>query len=268
MSISGISSNNSMMYLNINQTRQNQFQQTEQSEVDFAAKPPPPPSSQTSDENQLLAQELGVKMAMQQQDNGFNASQLAEMAEEGSPMSELFSALSENFEQADTDGDGVIKREEAMAFAEENGIDVPPPPGGNQSQKVDAGFNQEQLLEMAEDDSELSALFSALAESFDEADTDGDGVIKREEAMAFAEANGIDVPAPPSSTDAGFDLEQLSEMAATDSELSALFSALADNFEEADSDGDGLINREEAMIYAKNNEISFSSPGDTLSVKA
>jgi Ca2+-binding EF-hand superfamily protein len=151
-----------------------------------------------------------------------------------------------------------------MAFAEENGIDVPPPPRGDHSQKVDAGFSQEQLLEMAEDDSELSAL----AESFDEADTDGDGVIKREEAMAFAEANGIDVPEPPSSTDAGFNLEQLSEMAATDSELASLFSALADNFDEADSNGDGLVNREEAMIYAKNNDISFSSPGDTLSVKA
>jgi Ca2+-binding EF-hand superfamily protein len=267
MSISGIGSNNSMMYVNINQTRQNQFQQTEQSEVEFASKPPPPPPSQTSDENQLMAQELGVKMAIQQ-DNGFNASQLAEMAEEGSAMSELFSALSENFEQADTDGDGVIKREEAMAFAEENGIDVPPPPRGDHSQKVDAGFSQEQLLEMAEDDSELSALFSALAESFDEADTDGDGVIKREEAMAFAEANGIDVPTPSSSVDAGFNLDQLSEMAETDSELAALFSALADNFDEADSDGDGLVNREEAMIYAKNNDISFSSPGDTLSVKA
>ncbi len=275
MSISSIGSSSSMMYVNFNQSRQNQFQGTEQSGISTsqsAPMPPPPPQGQSSNANQLMAQELGVKMGMQQQDNGFSAEQLAEMAEDDSPMNELFSALSENFDEADTDGDGVIKREEAMAFAEANDIDVPAPPGMGQAQSADSGFTQEQLLEMAEDDSELSVLFNALTESFEDADTDGDGVIKREEAMAFAEANDIDVPAPPSSGSApvgnGFTASQLAEMADESSEFTELFSALADNFDEADTDGDGIVTREEAMIYAKNNDISFPEPGETISVTA
>ncbi len=277
MSINSIGSSSAMMYVNVNQSRQNQFQDSELSGTSgtqsSSMPPPPPPPSQSSNGNQLMAQELGVKMSMQQEDSGFSAEQLAEMAEDGSPMSELFSALSENFDEADTDGDGVIKREEAMAFAEANDIDVPPPPGMNQAQATDNGFSQEELLKMAEEDSDLSVLFSALAENFDEADTDSDGVIKREEAMAFAEANDIEVPAPPSSSgiasaDVGFTAEQLSEMAEEESGLSELFAALADNFDQADTDGDGVVSREEAMIYAKNNDISFPEPGDTISVTA
>ena len=275
MSINSIGSSSAMMYVNFNQSRQNQFQDSELSGTSGtqSSSMPPPPPSQSSNGNQLMAQELGVKMGMQQEDSGFSAEQLAEMAEDGSPMSELFSALSENFDEADTDGDGVIKREEAMAFAEANDIDVPPPPGMNQAQATDNGFSQEELLKMAEEDSDLSVLFSALAENFDEADTDSDGVIKREEAMAFAEANDIGVPAPPSSSgiasaDAGFTAEQLSEKAEEESGLSELFAALADNFDQADTDGDGVVSREEAMIYAKNNDISFPEPGDTISVKA
>jgi len=50
--------------------------------------------------------------------------------------------------------------------------------------------------------------------------------------------------------------------------MSELFSALADNFDEADSDGDGVVTSNEAMLYAKNNAMSFPEPGETISVTA
>jgi len=155
MSISSIGTSSATVYASFNQTRQNQFQTAEQSASSgskTASMPPPPPPSQSSNDKQLMAQELGIKIGLQQQDYGFNAAQLAEMAEDDSPMSKLFSALADNFDEADIDDDGVIKREEAMAFAEANGIEMPPPPGMAPAQTTDVGFSEDQLLALEKKD--------------------------------------------------------------------------------------------------------------------
>lgn len=72
-------------------------------------------------------------------------------------------------------------------------------------------------------------------------------------------------PGPPpqasgtDDTDEGFTQDQLTSMAssATDSnsQRNTLFSALASNFSSADTDGNGKVSRNEAMSYAKENNL-------------
>lgn len=133
----------------------------------------------------------------------------------------------------------------------------PPPPPSN-----DEGFTQDELSEIAAttSDSNLASLMSALADNFDAADTNGDGKITHDEAMSYAGGaeeeggqmqamNGM--PPPPQGADEGFSQDELSEIAATtsDSKLASLMSTLEENFDAADTNGDGKITRDEAMSY-------------------
>jgi Ca2+-binding EF-hand superfamily protein len=107
------------------------------------------------------------------------------------------------FSQLDGDGDGKVTESELTSSLQSlvdtlqtqlkqssmQGMDgmPPPPPPGNGSDS--AGFTQDQLTQMASDtastDSKMSSLFSKLADNFDAADTDGDGKVSHDEAMAF-----------------------------------------------------------------------------------
>jgi len=183
----------------------------------------------------------------------------------------------EMFQVMDSDGDGKITQAE-MATSFENmaaemsvrmqgnqggGMPPPPPPPADEES---ASYTLEELTEMAEttDDASLSELFSLLVENFDEADANGDGEMSREEAMSF---QGDMPPPPPRSGEEppSFTLEQLTEMADTsgDSKLSELFAQLAENFDEADANGDGEISHDEAMSFQEGNQPS-SSTGDSL----
>lgn len=77
---------------------------------------------------------------------------------------------------------------------EKSGMPPPPPPSGGEPPDL----TQSQLSEMASAlssvDSQASAMFSNLANNFDEADANGDGTVSAAEAMAFSQAN-------PSSSD-------------------------------------------------------------------
>jgi Ca2+-binding EF-hand superfamily protein len=111
------------------------------------------------------------------------------------------------FSTLDTDGDGKVTQSE-MSTSLQNlldelqsqfsgarmggsggpggmgGMPPPPPPEGE-----DEGFTQEELTAMAEEigsgDSKRSSLMSSIAANFEEADSDGNGKVNREEAMAF-----------------------------------------------------------------------------------
>jgi type VI protein secretion system component VasK len=283
MSINGISaSNGSMLYSYLNNLKKSGSSDSDESSLlQTALSTASSTSSSTSIgsgsyESGLAANEAGVRARMPappEEDNGFSQSQLSEMASDDSPMSELFSALADNFDEADMDSDGVITRDEAMSFAEANDIDVPPPPGGQgPAAMAEQGLTQGQLSEMSSEDSPMSSLFSALAENFDEADANEDGVVSQAEAMAYAKDNDIAMPAPPQGggamSDAGLTQKQLSDMASEESPLSDLFSALADNFEDADADGDGVVTQSEVMEYAKLNDMSYLEREPALSVSA
>ncbi|MEW5788726.1 MAG: EF-hand domain-containing protein [Pseudomonadota bacterium] len=69
-------------------------------------------------------------------------------------------------------------------------------------------------------------------------------------------------PPPPSEGDAGLTQEELStlaeEIAGTDSAMSSLMASIAADFDTADADGDGKVNRAEAMAYQSANGQSES----------
>lgn len=68
----------------------------------------------------------------------------------------------------------------------------PPPPGGAQGE--DSGLTKDQMDEMAAntDDSNLKELLTTVSSNFDEADTDGDGKVTRDEAMAYQQSQNGD----------------------------------------------------------------------------
>jgi Ca2+-binding EF-hand superfamily protein len=118
------------------------------------------------------------------------------------------SDLNELFSQIDTDGDGKVTKEELtnsfvqldeqinnlfsqMRMNETMGgmqPPPPPPPEGGEG-KTDAGFSAEeltaQLEEIGDSDNQRSTLIENILANFDEADTNGDGRVNLEEAMAF-----------------------------------------------------------------------------------
>ncbi|MGC3980080.1 MAG: EF-hand domain-containing protein [Steroidobacteraceae bacterium] len=76
-------------------------------------------------------------------------------------------------------------------------------------------------------------------------------------------AGGPPPPPPPEGADEGFTQDELSSMASdtssTDTKRSELFTKLADNFEAADTDGNGKITRDEAMAYDQSTQSTDAS---------
>lgn len=77
----------------------------------------------------------------------------------------------------------------------------PPPPGGaggppppHSEGEEDSGLTQDQMQEMASstDDSKLSELLNNVASNFEAADTNGDGKVTQQEAMAYQQSQDSD----------------------------------------------------------------------------
>lgn len=73
------------------------------------------------------------------------------------------------------------------------GAGGPPPPHGGEDEE-DTGLTQDQMQEMASstDDSKLSELLNNVASNFEAADTNGDGKVTQQEAMAYQESQSED----------------------------------------------------------------------------
>jgi Ca2+-binding EF-hand superfamily protein len=156
-----------------------------------------------------------------------------------------------------------MRMQQGMAAGGMGGM--PPPP------QNDTGFTQDeltsQLEEIGDSDSTRATLISSIVENFDTADADGDGKVTGSEAMSYAETAGIATgapnggaapmggmpPPPPPGDDTGFTQDELSaqleEIGGTDSTRASLISSIVENFEAADSDGDGKVSFQEAMAY-------------------
>lgn len=210
------------------------------------------------------------------------------------------SDLEELFSQIDSDGDGKVTEEELtdsltkldqqmsdlfaqMRMGEAMGSMPPPPPPPPENEE---GFTEDelsaQLEEIGDSDSERSTLIQSILDNFAEADSDGDGKVSMDEAMAYGEANGLgpevegmaggNMPPPPPENDQGFTLEeltaQLEEIGSDDSERASFIQNIIDNFDEADSDGDGKVNFQEAMSYNEaNSESAYEVASSDISSK-
>lgn len=76
-------------------------------------------------------------------------------------------------------------------------------------------------------------------------------------------------PPPPPEGDSGFTQDelqsQLDEIGSSDSERSSLISKIVDNFEAADTDGDGKVNFQEAMAYDQSSSSTTSTASTSTS---
>lgn len=151
--------------------------QYDASRMQGAMMPPPPPPT---DDEGFTEEEL--------------TSQLEEIGDTDSARSTLISSILENFNAADTDGDGKVNGAEAMAYAEANGISTTPSSTASTSTST-SGFTAEELTSQLEEigstDPMRSTLISNILENFDEADANQDGTVSNAEAMAYAKANDI-----------------------------------------------------------------------------
>ena len=112
-------------------------------------------------------------------------------------------SASEIFSQLDSDGDGKVTQDELktsiqkLAESLDSQFDemrmqggMPPPPPPSES---DAGFTEEeltaQLAEIGSTDSARSGLISNVVNNFDAADTNEDGKVSLQEAMAYDKAH-------------------------------------------------------------------------------
>ncbi len=195
--------------------------------------------------------------------------------------SEFSSTLSQL--QQELDSQFTQMRMQGMAGQGPQGMagGMPPPPPPN-----DEGFTEDeltaQLEEIGDSDSDRASLISDIVANFEAADTDSDGKVSFQEAMAYKneQAGETDTtaqaqaaaaalpPPPPSVNDAGFtqdELEaQLEEIGNSDSARAGLISDIVSNFEAADTDGDGKVSFKEAMAY-KEEQSGSSTAQQTAS---
>jgi Ca2+-binding EF-hand superfamily protein len=130
-------------------------------------------------------------------------------------------SASEIFSRLDSDSDGKVTKDELSTsikkMAEEldsqfnqmrmQGGTPPPPPSG--TQKSDSGFTKDeltsQLSEIGSSDSARSSLISKVVENFDKADTNGDGKVSFQEAMAYDQSTKTSSSTDSSSTSTSSD---------------------------------------------------------------
>jgi len=191
----------------------------------------------------------------------------------------------EMFNAMDADGDGKITKQELGNTLEsimgkmDNLAASMRVHGGRDKQGVDEGFTKDQLTQMAQGssatDSKSSAFMSAIAANFEQADSNGDGKVNRDEAMAYAKANGLEQGAGTGGSQAAGGPQGAGGLppgpppgdAASDSDSDSTATASTDP---ADTNGDGKVSAKEAVEYllsqlAKTDDASKSTTADSSS---
>ncbi len=165
----------------------------------------------------LLASNLFTKLDTKQQ--GYIEQSDMQSAFDSLSSTDSSTDVSEVFTQLDADSDGKLTQTElsdgiqslvdalqtqlqqSRFQGSSDGMQMPPPPPPG-AEGVDEGFTQDELSSMATDsttDSKRATLMSELAANFDAADTDGNGKINRDEAMAYDQSQSTTATAATSS---------------------------------------------------------------------
>jgi Ca2+-binding EF-hand superfamily protein len=146
------------------------------------------------------------------------------------------------------------------------------------------GYIEQSDLEAAFDQVSSTSSGTSADKLFSSLDSDGDGKVTRDEmasglqslmesldsqfqSMRMSDAMGamgnMPPPPPPPENDTGFTKEeleaQLEEVGSTDSKRSELISSVIENFDAADTDGDGKVSFKEAMAYDQSTSSTSSA---------
>lgn len=155
----------------------------------------------------------------------------------GSTDDQTSSEVSDLVSSMDTDGDSKITKSELSQGIENlfkqlqsasnqagGAQDMPPPPPGGAGgppprggDEEDTGLTQDQMQEIASstDDSKLSELLNNVASNFEAADTNGDGKVTQQEAMAYQQSQSSDNSNQASSSQQNNALEQVAKLIKT-----------------------------------------------------
>ena len=151
-------------------------------------------------------------------------------------------SASELFSQLDSDGDGKVTQDELttslqkLAESLDSQFDqmrmqggMPPPPPPSES---DAGFTEEeltdQLAEIGGTDSARASLISNVVNNFDAADTDEDGKVSFQEAIAYDKANPASSSSSTESTNSTDSTSSATSVASSDTTDAQVFRQLMD----------------------------------------
>ena len=187
------------------------------------------PDASTMAEDLFAKLDTTGKGYIEQSDLTSAISGLSSTSSSGSSASEIFSQL-------DSDGDGKVTQDELttslqkLAESLDSQFDqmrmqggMPPPPPPSES---DAGFTEEeltdQLAEIGGTDSARASLISNVVNNFDAADTDEDGKVSFQEAIAYDKAN------PASSTSSTDSTSSATSVASSDTTDAQVFRQLMD----------------------------------------
>ena len=143
-------------------------------------------------------------------DGGFTQdeleSQLSEIGSSDGTRSSLISSIVDNFETADANSDGKVSNEEAMAY--EQSLTASSSTTSSTS-AASSGFSlselEEQLSEIGSTDSTRSDLISSIVDNFETADSNSDGKVSNEEAMAYEQSTSSSASSATSSTESTSD---------------------------------------------------------------
>ena len=175
-----------------------------------------------------------------QNDTGFTKaelqSQLDQSNDSDSQRTSFISNVVNNFEAADTNGDGKVSFQEAASY---------------NSQSSNSSTDGSASSSTTDSTSATSQLLSSLMTGM----------------------NGMGgMPPPPPQNDAGFskdELEnQLSSISSTDSQRASLISNIVNNFSAADTDGNGKVTHQEAKAFEQTNQSSSSSTGNSANAES
>lgn len=94
------------------------------------------------------------------------------------------------------------------------GAGGPPPPKGDKDED-DTGLTKDQMQDVAAntDDSKLSALLTSVSSNFEAADTNGDGKVTQQEAMAYQQSQNSDSAVQNQSSDQNASKQALEQIA-------------------------------------------------------
>lgn len=166
------------------------------------------------------------------------------------------------FSAMDADGDGKITKSElsdtlqsVMDKVDNLAASMRVRASRGDANSVDEGFTKDQLVQMSSDasstDSKRSAFTSNIADNFTEADSNGDGKVNRDEAMAYAKASGQEgsdaAGGPQGARGAGGPPPAGSPPAASSDDSDD--STVTVSTDPADTNGDGKVSSKEAIEY-------------------
>jgi len=184
------------------------------------------------------------------------------------------------FSAMDSDGDGKITKSELSnslqsVFENIDNLAAKMRVHGHHG-NADQGLTQDQLTQMSQDtsDPKRAALMASIAQNFTVADTNGDGKVSRDEAMAYAKATGQDMGAPQGANTTSAPVPAGSTpTSAADSTTTASASTTPASTDPADTNGDGTVSAQEAMNYllsqlaiTSNNIIGNNGSSNTSSL--